>query len=693
MFTKIANNSYFGYLGAKSSRMYKKEIAEEITRRGREINFFLKNKAEKEGLQVIAGDSISKDSILKIYDSEKNYRYVNVEDLFTKVDTIGYDGKEYSILDDTFVESIDKNGKVILDRVKCVMRHKCNKQMYRINITNQHYIDATEDHSLCVYLSKRYNAKCDQINRITDCPTEEIGDKFKSLILKRVSINENIVDMRFDLKLYEYMGFHIGDGSLSFKRDSTGKQRWITKVTTSYCGHKSELENYFNEYLIENKWISGFSRDKRGNGCVSFNNSVEFGKFLYKYTGHSEEKHIPEFLFKETEEHICAVLRGYFSADGTIMIRNKMPLIKLSSINKKIIDDVKELLLNVGIASNYFKEGNENSYKGKSSGTFTHNLLVGDVQRFIDKIGFLQSPQMNKLLSSKRVPYKVEDGLDWTYSGSTTSSKIDYDDYVYDLTTEKTHRFFANNVLCNNTDSIFIKGVHSVEDGLLLEKRFNKYLEEYSSENNAKVIFKLKFEKFFRTLMFKFKKNGEAAKKKYIGHLIWEEGRDTSELYDKGSELTRSDVSRITKEIMKNFLNYILMDDNPSKASLYIKEMYSKVRNGEVSVFDISIPKAVRTLTGNDNVYKRGIKNTQQYLHHTINEGEKPRLVHLTTSEPDVFCIDEDLTDLGDWNLKVDWETMLEKNVTDKIKSYLEAAGLNWNSIIHGQQNLNRFFK
>ena len=50
MFTKIANNSYFGYLGAKTSRMYKKEIAEEITRRGREINFFLKNKAENEAL-------------------------------------------------------------------------------------------------------------------------------------------------------------------------------------------------------------------------------------------------------------------------------------------------------------------------------------------------------------------------------------------------------------------------------------------------------------------------------------------------------------------------------------------------------------------------------------------------------------------------------------------------------------------
>jgi hypothetical protein len=67
--------------------------------------------------------------------------------------------------------------------------------------------------------------------------------------------------------------------------------------------------------------------------------------------------------------------------------------------------------------------------------------------------------------------------------------------------------------------------------------------------------------------------------------------------------------------------------------------------------------------------------------------------VYLTTREPDVFCIDEDLTDLGDWNAKVDWDTMLEKNVTKKIKSYLEAAGLNWNSIIHGQQDLKRWFK
>jgi len=245
------------------------------------------------------------------------------------------------------------------------------------------------------------------------------------------------------------------------------------------------------------------------------------------------------------------------------------------------------------------------------------------------------------------------------------------------------------NVIAGDTDSLFLTEVKTIDEGLEYEKLFNDFLEKFSIETKSKVIFKLKFEKFFRTLMFKFKKDGEPAKKKYIGNLIWEEGKDCNELYDKGTELTRSDNSKITKEILETFMDLLLMKDDSENAKKYIKESYDRVKNGNVDVFEISIPKEVRKANAS-GPWQEGKDNTIKYLNHHITEGEKPRLIYVT-KEPYKLCIDEDL-DIGEWKNYIDWKLTLEKTVTDKLKTYVEAAGMDWDAIVHGQKSLTDFF-
>jgi DNA polymerase elongation subunit (family B) len=696
---KVVANALYGNLGSKAFRLYDESKAAEVTKRGREINLMLKAEVERLGYKVLTGDSICGKSKLKVYDSTGEWKYINIEDLFINVDTTSDDGKEYCILNDVYVESINNDGKIVLDRIKCVMRHKSKKEIYRIRNSNSKYIDVTEDHSICVYNNKKYDKYADQKDRIVSCKSSEIGVKYKSVIIKRKSIHNKIISKNYDKRLYEYMGYHLGDGTLKFynyKKNNGEISNYIKGISISFCGHKKEFQNYFVEFLIRSNYISGIGKYSK-NDRYEFTGSSKFAKFIFENIGHKHNKTVPEFMFYESDENICSFIRGLFSADGTVLFRNNRPILRLTSIIENVVKDVSELLLNVGIVSNYFKENSENNYNGRKSGTFSYHLIISDIQKFIDKIGFLQSLQNEKLISKGIFQHKVDSELDWSFSSTTSKSeKLGViDDYVYDLTTVNTHKFFANNILCLNTDSLFINEVKTIEEGLSLEKHFNEFLEKFSIESGSRVIFKLKFEKYFDTLMFKFKKNGDAAKKKYMGKLIWEEGKHKEVFHDTGTELTRSDSSRITKEILGTFLDYVLMKDDIEGARKYIKESYENIKNGKnVDIYDISIPKEVRSVmktdgTKNKSPWISGKENSITYFNHYINEGEKPRLIYVT-KEPYVFCIDEDL-DIGEWKNFIDWKMVLEKTVTDKLRTYTDAAGINWDEVIHGQTNLMNF--
>lgn len=247
-------------------------------------------------------------------------------------------------------------------------------------------------------------------------------------------------------------------------------------------------------------------------------------------------------------------------------------------------------------------------------------------------------------------------------------------------------------VLYSDTDSSFFAQIKTVEEGFRIQDMLNNHLTEWGKQNGAQVVFSLKFEKLYKKILFKKDSKGDkAAKKRYVGHLIWEEGRDTSELNYKGLELKRSDNSAITKEILETFLTTLLVEDNRTVAIQYIQTMYKKVKSGEIDLLEISIPKAIRKISNTDNPWKRGIRNTQQYLSYNIPDGVKPRLIYVTR-HPYELCIDDEI-DIGEWKNYIDWDKTLEKNVTKKLQSYVESAGFNWDHFIHGQKSLMDFFK
>ena len=680
-------NSVYGIMGAKSARLYDKDKAQFITQTGQDLNRYIQKLCESKGKKVTYGDSIGGKSEIKVYGKDGSFKYCNIEDLFTKVDFSKGD-KEYCNLEDCYVETISNDGRIAMDKVPYIMRHKCDKKVYRVQLTNKWYIDATEDHSIFVYANKAKMVNVRQFMRAITCKTEEIGKKYRSVITRRSSIHTKIEGINKDIRFYEYLGYHVGNGSLNYNKDGKSYYGIISLGSDS-----DELYPYFIEWLISNNYITNLYKDARGGkhiGDMKYS-GLELVKFIEKHIGHSHSKVIPEFMFTETVENIRAFIRGYFTADGTVMMRNDLPIVRLTSINNNLIVGMQKLLYIAGISCGYYIENNSNKYEGKDSGTFSLHLNVYDVPKFRDEIGFITSRKQERL--SKANDFKIENGIDWAYSSLQSISEIEnFNDYVYDLHCENNHNYFANNILVHNTDSVFISEVHTGNECIEMQNYLNEELAKWSAEKGSKVNFKLKAEKLFRRLLFKPKSSDRntPGKKKYAGHLIWEEGKDCDEFKFMGLEIKRSDNSNITKTCLEYFLETSIIGGDLPNATGYVRQQYLDVLEGRANILDISMPKEIRKISyDGKNSWIDGRDYAKQQYNYIIQEGEKPRLIYLKHDK--VICIDDGF-DMELLRNEIDWATMAEKTIKSKLESYFWAVNVEWDEAIRGQTNLDKFF-
>lgn len=242
-----------------------------------------------------------------------------------------------------------------------------------------------------------------------------------------------------------------------------------------------------------------------------------------------------------------------------------------------------------------------------------------------------------------------------------------------------------------DTDSIFIKGVASAEDGLRLQSEFNSALQEWAIQKDAKVAPTLKFEKLYRRIVFKKASSGKgAAKKRYAGHIIWKDGVANDKLDVTGIEIKRSDQSEITKLVMKNFLEELLLHDDVEAALAHVHEVANCVRRGEISVHAIAIPRGRRSTK--DSPWKRGTENAEKVLGVRIPEGVKPRLLYTKRPVREICIYDDVSEEHVRERVEIDWKQMAIVAVEKKMKSFVESIGCNWNVVVNGQRTMDEWF-
>jgi len=211
----------------------------------------------------------------------------------------------------------------------------------------------------------------------------------------------------------------------------------------------------------------------------------------------------------------------------------------------------------------------------------------------------------------------------------------------------------------------------------------------------------LKLEKIYRTLMFKKKSDKDiAAKKRYAGVLVWKDGKDlttgTPKVDYTGLEVKRSDTAEVSRTLMKQFFDNVLIANDPDTAVRLIRETYYNILDGKISCQLVAIPKGITKNRSHEekgsSPWIRGKENGRKLLGIRFRSDKKPKLLYCT-GPVDVICIDNDYNDVDLLSrVTVDWSKMAMKTVQMKMESLLESIGLNWDAEINGQTNLEKWF-
>lgn len=158
--------SFYGCLGEKHSRFYDTRIAEAVTLTGQ---MFTKTCAKwvqsKHNAEIIYGDSVTGERCTVIRDTADGLvKVVSFQDLFDIYSDYyieNINGKEYKTFNLHKIEALSYNFEKKCSEfkpIKCIMRHKTNKQIYSYYDENAGATYCTEDHSLIDKNGKEFKA-------------------------------------------------------------------------------------------------------------------------------------------------------------------------------------------------------------------------------------------------------------------------------------------------------------------------------------------------------------------------------------------------------------------------------------------------------------------------------------------------------------------------------------------------------
>ena len=183
--------------------------------------------------------------------------------------------------------------------------------------------------------------------------------------------------------------------------------------------------------------------------------------------------------------------------------------------------------------------------------------------------------------------------------------KIEYDDYVYDIEVDDTHTFFANNVLVHNTDSTYFKTyATNTADAIKI------------ADSVAKVVNK-SFQPFMKEAFLcqpgydeKIKAGREVVsdrgifvdKKRYMLHIVDNEGQSCDKLKIMGLELKKTTIPRPVQIILTQFIERLLKGENWDDIAVEVVA-YKKELIAADDMLSIGLPKGINNLEKYNDTY------------------------------------------------------------------------------------------
>lgn len=207
------------------------------------------------------------------------------------------------------------------------------------------------------------------------------------------------LEMIKDVEFWEMIGFAIGDGTWLEHQIEIFPH--YTKDEFLFDRFSSICKKYDINYRIKTINPSKTRNDgNKGYPSIFIYDTCFIDWLIEIGFGYTKEKKISTKLFNLPYECKCALLRGWFSADGHSQNNNlgyKTP--SLCCINDSLRQDALQLLLNVGVAA---KE--QLMYK-KDNSNYTQ-IIIQDVNTFMSEIRYLQDYKNDKVKRDCRTENK-----------------------------------------------------------------------------------------------------------------------------------------------------------------------------------------------------------------------------------------------------------------------------------------------
>ncbi len=221
----------------------------------------------------------------------------------------------------------------------------------------------------------------------TDMNESEIFSKIK-IIKTKNSKPVNFENFKMGPELIRVLGHLLGDGGIHIDRIS-GRLRpfYVNNNDVLLKSFKSDILKLFKDAPI-------YYRERKDRGNEIWLNTT-IGHVLYSlmdYDKNLNKKSVPKIIFKQEEKLICYFLQALYDDEGFIYPKKNMVVIALSK--KEIVEDLRELMIKIGINTNKVLIHKSKSRSIMYYFTITHR---NNISKFNEKIGFLHPEKKRKL--------------------------------------------------------------------------------------------------------------------------------------------------------------------------------------------------------------------------------------------------------------------------------------------------------
>jgi len=579
---KVTANSLYGQCGAKTSSFYDKDCAASTTAIGRLLLTYAKKvveecygnticETEKYGpvltkAEYIYGDSVANytpvyirvNGIIDICTIEELANKYGNNNWVICVEE-GKQEKEFCELEN--VETWTENGWTILHRA---IRHKLapHKKMVRI-LTHTGLVDVTDDHSLLSIDGKEISPK--------DC---KIGIELLHNNLPENTTNTTNTTNANNISVEEakIMGFFFGDGSCGNYDCLSGKK-------SSWALNNSSME-LINKYLNlckiaypEFEWVYMPRFESSGvykisPRCSIYGSIADFVKNYRKKMYYEKSKIIPSEILQGDINIRLAFWEGMYDAGGD-KDKDKNGYCRIDQKNQISASHICWLAQSIGYNTSINTRSDKNN---------------------IYRITMTKSKQ-------KKNPFAIKKMHD-----------IDYEGYVYDLTTDN-HHFSAGigNIVVHNTDSVFftfnlatpegkpIRGKDALEITIELAQQAGHLASKFLKGPHD-----LEYEKTFMPFCL-------LSKKRYVG-MLYETDPNKCKRKEMGIVLKRRDNAPIVKEIYGGVIDILMKQQDIGKAVEFLRSSLRDIVDEKFPIDKLIISKSLRS----------GYKNPQQIAHKVL---------------------------------------------------------------------------